>query len=139
MLAVSSLETTMKRTWPATLLPALLVLLSPTTAQARLKPAAAPTATRTVRLPPPSRSHADDSSQAAANARLQERLRQPALHSEPAARLKPLPKAQARPVYDGRGRALQGMQQAGPDRVLDTRTGRYHRTVPSGDGQRIID
>jgi hypothetical protein len=40
-------------------------------------------------------------------------------------------------VYDRNGRELSGMEQAGPDRVRDTRTGKYYNTVPMGDGQRI--
>ena len=40
-------------------------------------------------------------------------------------------------VYDRNGRALNGMEQAGPNRVRDTNTGRYYNTVPTGDGQRI--
>lgn len=40
-------------------------------------------------------------------------------------------------VYDRNGRALTGMEQVGPNRVRDTRTGRYYNTVPAGDGQRI--
>jgi hypothetical protein len=46
-----------------------------------------------------------------------------------------------RPVklYDRGGRLIPGAVQVGPNRVLDTRSGRYHSTVPSGDGQRIDD
>lgn len=40
-------------------------------------------------------------------------------------------------VYDRNGREVYGMEQAGPNRVRDTRTGRYYDTVPAGDGQRI--
>lgn len=40
-------------------------------------------------------------------------------------------------VYDRNGRALNGMEQVGPNRVRDTRTGRYYNTVPAGDGQRV--
>jgi type IV secretory pathway VirB10-like protein len=40
-------------------------------------------------------------------------------------------------VYDRNGRELSGMEQAGPNRVRDTRTGKYYNTVPAGDGQRI--
>lgn len=49
--------------------------------------------------------------------------------------------AQRRPVklYDRAGRLIPGAVQVGPNRVLDTRSGRYHSTVPSGDGQRIDD
>lgn len=42
-------------------------------------------------------------------------------------------------VYDRGGRLIPGAVQVGPNRVLDTRSGRYHSTVPSGDGQRIDD
>ncbi|MDG2525195.1 classical arabinogalactan protein 4 [Stenotrophomonas sp. HITSZ_GD] len=45
--------------------------------------------------------------------------------------------AQPAKVYDRNGRELSGMEQAGPNRVRDTRTGKYYDTVPSGDGQRI--
>ncbi|WP_369977102.1 hypothetical protein [Xanthomonas bundabergensis] len=49
--------------------------------------------------------------------------------------------ADRRPVklYDRSGRLIPGAVQVGPNRVLDTRSGRYHSTVPSGDGQRIDD
>jgi hypothetical protein len=51
----------------------------------------------------------------------------------------PAPPATTAPpkVYDRHGRIVPGMKQAGPNRVLDTRTGRYYDAVPSGDGQRI--
>ncbi|UKE69122.1 hypothetical protein K8O61_17015 [Xanthomonas cerealis pv. cerealis] len=47
--------------------------------------------------------------------------------------------AARRPVklYDRGGRLIPGALQVGPNRVLDTRSGRYYSTVPSGDGQRI--
>ncbi|MET0549795.1 MAG: hypothetical protein ABW002_11055 [Xanthomonas sp.] len=46
-----------------------------------------------------------------------------------------------RPVrlYDRSGQVIPGAMQVGPNRVLDTRTGRYYSTVPSGDGVRIQD
>ncbi|MBB5878790.1 hypothetical protein [Xanthomonas sp. 3498] len=44
-----------------------------------------------------------------------------------------------RPVrlYDRSGQVVPGAMQVGPNRALDTRTGRYYDTVPSGDGVRI--
>ncbi|WOS40411.1 hypothetical protein [Xanthomonas rydalmerensis] len=44
-----------------------------------------------------------------------------------------------RPVrlYDRSGQVIPGAMQVGPNRALDTRTGRYYDTVPSGDGVRI--
>ncbi|APO97344.1 hypothetical protein [Xanthomonas vesicatoria] len=41
-------------------------------------------------------------------------------------------------VYDRNGRLLQGMQPAGANRVLDTKTGRYYDAVPAGDGMRVV-
>jgi len=116
----------------------LLAALAPVPALAQLRPLPAPTETRPVTLPSPSRSTTTDGDdQAAANARLHERL-QPssprAAASKPVAAPKP-----AAPVYDHNGQRMNGMRQAGPNRVMDTRTGRYYDTEPSGDGQRIVD
>ncbi|MBB4132823.1 MULTISPECIES: hypothetical protein [unclassified Xanthomonas] len=41
-------------------------------------------------------------------------------------------------VYDRNGRLLHGMQPAGANRVLDTKTGRYYDAVPAGDGMRVV-
>ncbi|WOB48030.1 hypothetical protein NYR97_12105 [Xanthomonas hydrangeae] len=46
--------------------------------------------------------------------------------------------ASAPMVYDRNGRLLQGMQPAGANRVLDTKTGRYYDAVPAGDGVRVV-
>ena len=117
----------------------LTTLLAATPALAQLKPAPAPTETRPVSLPPPSKPASDASGQAADNARLRERLEDSAGKAAPA-RPRPAAKPQTAqvPVYDQEGRRLNGMRPAGPGRVMDTRTGRYHDTVPSGDGVRIV-
>ncbi|WP_282276672.1 classical arabinogalactan protein 4 [Stenotrophomonas sp. PS02297] len=117
----------------------LLAMLATTPALAQLKPLPPPTETRPVSLPPPSKPASEASGQAADNERLRERLERPAPAGKPAARpaAKPQPAAQV-PVYDHDGRRLNGMRPAGPGRVMDTRTGRYHDTVPSGDGVRIV-
>ncbi|HEY0333046.1 MAG TPA: hypothetical protein VGC74_04960 [Stenotrophomonas sp.] len=41
-------------------------------------------------------------------------------------------------VYGSNGLPVVGMEQAGPNRVRDSRTGRYYDTKPTGDGQRIV-
>ncbi|WP_425479845.1 hypothetical protein [Xanthomonas maliensis] len=41
-------------------------------------------------------------------------------------------------VYDRNGRLLHGLQPAGANRVLDTRTGRYYDAVPAGDGMQLV-
>ncbi|MCH1909620.1 MULTISPECIES: classical arabinogalactan protein 4 [Stenotrophomonas] len=117
----------------------LTTLLAATPALAQLKPTPAPTETRPVSLPPPSKPASDASGQAADNARLRERLEDSAGKAAPA-RPRPAAKPQTAqvPVYDQEGRRLNGMRPAGPGRVMDTRTGRYHDTVPSGDGVRIV-
>ncbi|MBD7922442.1 hypothetical protein [Xanthomonas bonasiae] len=122
---------------------AAIALLAPALATAQsLNPApSSPTATRQstalesapVPKAAPVRSSLDD---------------RPASSQSPAhkpAKAKPAPAnganaaADRRPVklYDRGGRVIPGAVQVGPNRVLDTRSGRYYSTVPSGDGQRI--
>ncbi|HHA2535346.1 TPA: classical arabinogalactan protein 4 [Stenotrophomonas maltophilia] len=48
----------------------------------------------------------------------------------------PVPKP-ADKVYDRNGRIVPGVRPAGPNRVFDSRTGRYYDSVPAGDGQQI--
>ena len=48
----------------------------------------------------------------------------------------PVPKP-ADKVYDRNGRIIPGVRPAGPNRVFDSRTGRYLDSVPQGDGQQI--
>lgn len=114
-------------------------LLAATPALAQLKPTPAPTETRPVSLPPPSKPASDASGQAADNARLRERLEDSAGKAAPVRpRSAAKPQTAQVPVYDQQGRRLNGMRPAGPGRVMDTRTGRYHDTVPSGDGVRVV-
>ncbi|WP_303637770.1 classical arabinogalactan protein 4 [Stenotrophomonas tuberculopleuritidis] len=40
-------------------------------------------------------------------------------------------------VYDRNGRIVPGVKPVGPNRVFDSRTGRYHDSVPTGNGQQI--
>ncbi|MGF6419640.1 hypothetical protein ABH900_003154 [Stenotrophomonas sp. AN71] len=40
-------------------------------------------------------------------------------------------------VYDRNGRIIPGVRPAGPNRVFDSRTGRYYDSVPQGSGQQI--
>lgn len=48
----------------------------------------------------------------------------------------PAPRVQDK-VYDRNGRIVPGVKPAGPNRVFDSRTGRYYDSVPAGDGQQI--
>ncbi len=69
-----------------------------------------------------------------------QQLRTHPIQSQGPAQVQPFtPPATTAPakVYDRHGRIVPGMKQVGPNRVLDTRTGRYYDAVPSGDGQRI--
>ena len=110
----------------------LLALAAPLHAQAQFKPSPAPTETRPVSLPSPSKSSSDDDK--GGQAQREEPLGTQAASSATPAK----PQTAQVPVYDQEGRRLNGMRPAGPGRVMDTRTGRYHDTVPSGDGQRIV-
>ena len=111
----------------------LLALVASLHAQAQFKPSPAPTETRPVSLPSPSKSSSDDDKggQAQREEPLGMQAASSATPAKPAA-------VRQRPVYDEHGRRMEGMRQAGENRVMDTRTGRYHDTVPSGDGQRIV-
>ncbi|WP_295927511.1 hypothetical protein [uncultured Xanthomonas sp.] len=93
------------------------------------RPPASTTAPKAVPVP----SSLDDRPQGKA------RHTRPASPAVPAAALAD-PSAR-RPVrlYDRRGQLVPGAMQVGPNRALDTRTGRYYDTVPSGDGVRIQD
>nr|WP_244663676.1 MULTISPECIES: hypothetical protein [unclassified Xanthomonas] len=62
----------------------------------------------------------------------------PATPAAPAAAADPSARRPVR-LYDRRGQLIPGAMQVGPNRALDTRTGRYYTTVPSGDGVRIQD
>lgn len=117
----------------------MLAVASPLTVQAQLKPLTAPTATRPVTVTPPAGKAPAPGALPGSDQAIRERLGSHPINSEgpsdtpviaqPAAPLR---------VYDSKGRLRNGMTPAGQNRVLDTRTGRYHDTVPSGDGQRIV-
>ncbi len=115
-----------------------LVVLLPLVAAAQMPAPRKPTDTRPVTpvvpaqapLPAPVKTPAQTTQQ----------LRTHPIQSQgPAQVVPPAPPATTAPpkVYDRHGRIVPGMKQAGPNRVLDTRTGRYYDAVPTGDGQRI--
>jgi hypothetical protein len=89
-------------------------------------------------MPPVSTPTDEASRQAAENARVRERLKNPALGTPPAKPRPITPPQTTRPIYNSAGQRMNGMRQVTPNRVMDTRTGRYYNTVPSGDGQRIV-
>lgn len=112
----------------------MLAGLSPL-AQAQLKPSPPPTETRPVSQPQPpplSTAPAAEPDKEAA----------PATPPRPANKPRPRPIAQPapapRPIYDSKGQPAPQMRQAGANRVMDTRTGKYYDTVPSGTGQQVV-
>ncbi len=105
-------------------------------ALAQMRVAGPPTETRQVTLPPPPQGTAREREQAEERREEPQRVRR--LEDKPAAAPAKPPVAARPVVYDSQGRRVHGVRQAGPNRVLDERTGRYHATVPSGDGQRIV-
>ncbi|MBA0437142.1 classical arabinogalactan protein 4 [Stenotrophomonas maltophilia] len=118
-------------------LPLLLIALLPALALAQV-PTADPTATRSTTtvapapvVPPPQA------------ARPQPQVLpspQPAqpIRSTGPAQVAPAPAPKpADKVYDRNGRIVPGVRPAGPNRVFDSRTGRYYDSVPQGDGQQI--
>lgn len=134
---------------PRRLAAALLVLL-PLTAAAQIGPPPRPTATRPVVTPQPAPqppavqpvpvdSLSDRMAPVKSSSQTQQQqLRTHPIQSKGPAQPAPLqgPAVQSK-VYDRHGRIIPGVKQVGPNRVLDTRTGRYYDAVPSGDGQQI--
>ncbi|MGV8961056.1 MAG: classical arabinogalactan protein 4 [Stenotrophomonas sp.] len=107
-------------------------------ATAQILPAAAPTATRPVSVTTPPRSLPANAGETE-DARVRDQLATHPISSQGVS-ASPLPAQLAAPlrVYDRHGRMLPGMKPAGANRVLDTGSGQYYSTVPSGDGQRIV-
>lgn len=135
---------------PRPLAAALLVLL-PLTAAAQIGPPPKPTATRPVVAPQPTPTPlpipvqpapADSLSGQMApvksSSQTQQQLRTHPIQSKGPSQPAPMqgPAVQGK-VYDRYGRIVPGARQVSPNRVLDTRTGRYYDSIPSGDGQQI--
>ncbi|OEY98902.1 MULTISPECIES: hypothetical protein [Stenotrophomonas] len=124
----------------------LLVLL-PLVAAAQIAAPRKPTDTRPVTTPMPAQPAARPADALSAPPQpiraptqgMQPLPTHPIQSQGPARVVPPAPPATTAPVkvYDRNGRIVPGMQQAGPNRVLDTRTGRYYDSVPAGDGQSI--
>lgn len=120
----------------------LLAGLMPLAAHAQIKPSPSPTDTRAVTVPntpvrrdPP----ADSEIVPTTNERIRQQLGSHPIRSKSSSVIPTVAKPVAPlRVYDNQGRVLTGMKAAGSNRVLDTGTGRYYDTVPSGDGQRVV-
>ena len=113
----------------------LLIALMPALAQAQV-PTADPTATRSATAWPRRRWHpATSGPAAAAGAAVAAAHAADQVHRSGPGRARPAPKP-ADKVYDRNGRIVPGSAR-GPNRVFDSRTGRYYDSVPAGDGQQI--
>ena len=115
-----------------------LAVLVPLSAAAQMPAPRKATETRPVTSPAPTQ--APMPAPVKTPAQTTQQLRTHPIQSQgPAQVVPPAPPATTAPpkVYDRHGRIVPGMKQAGPNRVLDTRTGRYYDAVPTGDGQRI--
>lgn len=118
-------------------LPLLLIALLPALALAQV-PTADPTATRSTTtvapapvVPPPQAARPQPQVLPSPQPAQPIRSTGPA-QVAPASAPKPADK-----VYDRNGRIVPGVRPAGPNRVFDSRTGRYYDSVPQGDGQQI--
>ncbi len=132
-------------------LPALLTLLLPVAALAQIGPPPNPTATRPAVVapptpmppPPPVRPVPADSvsgqiAPVKSNRQVQQQLRSHPIQARENGPAQPIQGPTLQPkVYDRHGRIIPGAKQVGPNRVLDTRTGKYYDAVPSADGQQI--
>ena len=130
---------------------AALWLLLPAAAMAQIGPPPNPTATRPVvvapptpaPLPSPVRPAPVDSlsgqlAPVKSNSQLQQQLQTHPIQARDNGPAQPIQGPTPQPkVYDRHGRIIPGARPAGPNRVLDTRTGKYYDAIPSGDGQQI--
>lgn len=129
---------------------ALLVLL-PAAAMAQIGPPPSPTKTRPVvvsqpaptPLPTPVRPAPADSlsgqmAPVKSDSQVQQQLRTHPIQAQGDRPAQPIQGPTLQPkVYDRHGRIIPGARQVGPNRVLDTRTGKYYDAIPSGNGQQI--
>lgn len=126
-----------------------LGLMLPAIGMAQIGPPPSPTATRPVvvappaRLPTPVRPAPVDSlsgqmAPVKSNSQVQQQLRSHPIQARGTGPTQPIQGPTLQPkVYDRHGRIIPGAKQVGPNRVLDTRTGKYYDAIPSGDGQQI--
>jgi len=128
---------------------ALGLMLLPAIGMAQIGPPPSPTATRPVvvappaPLPTPVRPAPVDSlsgqmAPVKSNSQVQQQLRSHPIQARGTGPAQPIQGPTLQPkVYDRHGRIIPGAKQVGPNRVLDTRTGKYYDAIPSGDGQQI--
>lgn len=126
-----------------------LGLMLPAIGMAQIGPPPNPTATRPVvvappaPLPTPVRPAPVDSlsgqmAPVKSNSQVQQQLRSHPIQARDTGPAQPIQGPTLQPkVYDRHGRIIPGAKQVGPNRVLDTRTGKYYDAIPSGDGQQI--
>ncbi|HEL2979341.1 TPA: classical arabinogalactan protein 4 [Stenotrophomonas maltophilia] len=119
-------------------LPLLLMALLPLFAQAQMPTSSSPTATRgATRVSPPPVAPPPQAARPQPQVLPSPQPAQPIKSTGPA-QVAPSPSPKpADKVYDRNGRIIPGVRPAGPNRVFDSRTGRYYDSVPQGDGQQI--
>ncbi|MEN5428092.1 classical arabinogalactan protein 4 [Stenotrophomonas pennii] len=126
----------------------LSALLVPAFASAQLAAPSSPTATRsatTVRPPPPPAPQPPRVVQPAPPSPVQAPrpiaspppAAGPIRSTGPAQVVAPPASTAPAKVYDRDGRIIPGVKPAGPNRVFDSRTGRYHDSVPQGADSRV--
>lgn len=110
----------------------------PTRTRPVLMPSPAPTPLPTPVRPAPADSLSGELAPVKSNSQIQQQLRTAPIQSEGPSRAAPIqgPVVQQK-VYDRNGRIIPGAKSVGPNRVLDTRTGKYYDAVPSAGGQQI--
>ena len=92
-------------------------------------PAPLPTPVR----PAPMENQAGKMAPVTSDSQIRQQLGTQPIQSEGPATVTPPPPTTAPPkVYDRNGRIIPGVKPAGPNRVFDSRTGRYHDVGPGG-------
>lgn len=123
-----------------------LALLVSATANAQIAAPRKPTDTRPVVTQPaaatplptpvrpaPMESQAGKMAPVKSDSQIRQQLSTQPIQSEGPATVTPPPATTAPPkVYDRNGRIIPGVKPAGPNRVFDSRTGKYHDVGPGG-------
>lgn len=133
------------------LVPALLVAAMSVDAAAQIAAPRKPTDTRPVVVPSPApaplptpvrptpmESQSGKVAPVTSDSQVRQQLGTQPIQSQGPAQVVPAPATTAPPkVYDRNGRIIPGVKPVGPNRVFDSRTGRYYDSAPATQGQQI--
>lgn len=110
----------------------------PTDTRPVVTPAPAPTPLPSPVRPAPMETQSGKVAPVTSDSQIRQQLGTQPIQSQGPAQVVPAPATTAPPkVYDRNGRIIPGVKPVGPNRVFDSRTGRYYDAAPGTQGQQI--